>query len=113
MSGSGRVYRNSSGAKLRQRCCLNRGFVFDVLAIDARAVHRRHYWERRGLLEPLELNSDHCSTAPSHRDGEALWEKVCALGLEGVVAKKRSGHYLPRQTRLDQKPRLLAYPLEV
>jgi ATP-dependent DNA ligase len=24
-----------------------------------------------------------------------LWDKVCALGLEGVVAKKRSGHYLP------------------
>jgi ATP-dependent DNA ligase len=31
----------------------------------------------------------------SHQGGDALWERICALGLEGVVAKKRSGHYLP------------------
>ena len=49
----------------------------------------------RRLLEDLALNGDYWSTTPSHTDGEALWEKVCELGLEGVVAKKRSGHYLP------------------
>jgi bifunctional non-homologous end joining protein LigD len=69
--------------------------VFYVLAIDGRPVHRRPYWERRQLLESLELDGDAWSTTPSHTDGEALWDKVCELGLEGVVAKRRSGHYLP------------------
>jgi len=69
--------------------------VFDVLAIDGRDTTRRPYWERRQLLEDLALEGDYWSTTPSHADGEALWEKVCQLGLEGVVAKKRSGHYLP------------------
>jgi hypothetical protein len=32
---------------------------------------------------------------PSHADGEAPWERVCALSLEGVVAKKRPGIICP------------------
>jgi bifunctional non-homologous end joining protein LigD len=89
--------------------------IFDVLAIDGRAVHRRPYWERRRLLEDLALHGDYWSTTPSHTDGEALWEKVCELGLEGVVAKKRSGHYLPgRRGWIKTKNRdYWRYPLEV
>jgi bifunctional non-homologous end joining protein LigD len=89
--------------------------IFDVLAIDGRAVHRRLYWERRRLLEDLALYGDYWSTTPSHQDGEALWKKVCALGLEGVVAKKRSGHYLPgRRGWIKTKNRAYwRYPLEL
>jgi bifunctional non-homologous end joining protein LigD len=89
--------------------------VFDVLTIDGRAVHRRPYWERRRLLEDLALHSDHWSTTPSHTDGNALWEKVCELGLEGVVAKKRCGHYLPgRRGWIKTKNRAYwRYPLEL
>jgi ATP-dependent DNA ligase len=28
-------------------------------------------------------------------DGEALWEAICEHELEGVVAKRRAGRYLP------------------
>src|SRR4051812_5951144 len=63
--------------------------VFVVLTIEGRDVTRRPYWERRQLLEDLHLEGNAWSTTPSHTDGEALWEKVCELGLEGVVAKKR------------------------
>ena len=88
--------------------------IFDVLAIDGRAVHRRPYWERRRLLEDLALHGHYWSTTPSHTDGEALWEKVCELGLEGVVAKKRSGHYFPgRRGWIKTKNRAYwRYPLE-
>ena len=89
--------------------------VFDVLAIDGREVTRRPYWERRRLLEDLALDGDHWSTTPSYVDGAALWEKVCELGLEGVVAKKRSGHYLPgRRGWIKTKNRAYwRYPLEL
>jgi bifunctional non-homologous end joining protein LigD len=66
--------------------------VFDLLAAEGRDVTRRPYWERRQLLEDLDLDGD--ATTPAYEDGEALWEKVCQLGPEGVVAK-RTGHYLP------------------
>jgi ATP-dependent DNA ligase len=57
----------------------------------------------------------HWSTTPSYTDGEALWERVVDLGLEGVVAKKRSGHYLPgRRGWIKTKNRdYWRYPLEV
>jgi bifunctional non-homologous end joining protein LigD len=87
--------------------------VFDVLAIDGREVTRRPYWERRKLLEDL-------ATATTGRprqatqNGEALWEKICQIGLKGVVAKKRSGHYLPgRRGWIKTKNRAYwRYPLE-
>jgi bifunctional non-homologous end joining protein LigD len=89
--------------------------VFDVLAVDARPVHRRPYWERRQLLGQLQLDGDRWSTTPSYTDGEALLERVVALGLEGVVARKRSGHYLPgRRGWIKTKNReYWRYPLEV
>ena len=58
------------------------------------------------LLCDRMLHGKHC---------EALWEKVCELGLEGVVAKKRSGHYFPAGvTSIKTKNRdYWRYPLEV
>src|SRR3954453_5345067 len=84
--------------------------VFDVLVVEGRDVTRRPYWERRQLLEDLDLDGDVWATSSVYEDGEALWEKVCQLGLEGVVAKKRSGHYLPGRRGLDQsqEPGVLA-----
>jgi bifunctional non-homologous end joining protein LigD len=84
--------------------------IFDLLAVGGRDVTRRTYWERRKLLE-----GDAWSTTPSHTDGEALWEKVCDLGLEGVGGKKRSGHHLPgRRAWIKTKNRdYRRYPLEL
>src|SRR3954451_15989630 len=89
--------------------------VFDVLAVDGRSVTRRPYWERRQLLEDLALDGDYWSTTSSLTDGEALWERICRLGLEGVVAKKRCGHYLPgRRGWIKIKNRAYwRYPLEL
>jgi bifunctional non-homologous end joining protein LigD len=77
-------------------------------------VTRRPYWERRQLLEALELDGPAWSTTPAYDDGDALWDKICHLGLEGVVAKKRSGHYLPgRRGWIKAKNRAYwRYPLE-
>ena len=89
--------------------------VFDVLVIDGRPVGRRPYWKRRRMLEGLALDGDHWSTTPVYDDGDALWRKVVDLGLEGVVAKKRSSRYLPgRRGWIKTKNRAYwRYPLEV
>jgi bifunctional non-homologous end joining protein LigD len=56
---------------------------------------RAPYSERRAQLEALDLNGVHWQTQETFDDGEALFEAVCAHELEGVVAKRRNGRYLP------------------
>jgi bifunctional non-homologous end joining protein LigD len=53
------------------------------------------YRERRALLEALDLNGPAWRTPEAFDDGEALLEATGTLGLEGVVAKKRSERYRP------------------
>jgi hypothetical protein len=48
---------------------------------------------RRRLLEELELTAGAWHTPCAFDDGEALYEVVCAQGLDGVVAKRRSSLY--------------------
>lgn len=69
--------------------------VFDALSVDGRDVMMLPYIERRSVLEDLNLNGRFWRTPESFDDGAALWEAVCEHELEGVVAKRRSGRYLP------------------
>jgi bifunctional non-homologous end joining protein LigD len=69
--------------------------VFDVLSVEGEPVVSRPYRERRRILEELRLDSRQWRTPETFDDGEALWEAVCEHELEGVVAKRRSGRYLP------------------
>ena len=69
--------------------------VFDLLRVDGTDVSDRPYSERRKLLESLDLNSSWWRTCDTFSDGNALLTAVCEMGLEGVVAKKRSSRYRP------------------
>jgi bifunctional non-homologous end joining protein LigD len=69
--------------------------VFDVLTLDGRSLMNEPYTERRRQLEALNLNSVHWRTPETFDDGQALFDAVCAHGLEGVVAKQKSGRYRP------------------
>jgi bifunctional non-homologous end joining protein LigD len=69
--------------------------LFDVLSVDGESVVREPYSERRRILESLRLDGPSWSTPEAFDDGAALWEAVCEHELEGVVAKKRTGRYLP------------------
>ena len=68
--------------------------VFDF-RLDGTDVTERPYAERRELPESLDLNSSWWRTADTFSDGAALFSAVCAMGLEGIVAKKRSSLYRP------------------
>jgi ATP dependent DNA ligase domain len=69
--------------------------AFDVLSVEGTNVMSLPYSERRAILDDLGLNDRFWRTPETFDDGAALWEAVCVHELEGVVAKRRSGRYLP------------------
>ena len=72
--------------------------VFDILWHKGRSVTALPLVERRALLEALPLKP------PLHRvravDGPAPWERACAEGWEGVIAKRRDSPYEHRRSKL-------------
>jgi ATP-dependent DNA ligase len=71
--------------------------VFDVLWHADRSVTALPLVERQALLAALPLR------APLRRvqrlDGEAPWERACAEGWEGVIAKRRDSIYEHKRSK--------------
>jgi bifunctional non-homologous end joining protein LigD len=71
--------------------------VFDVMWLDGRDVMLLTLDERRALLDALPLR------APLQRvtllDAPKPWERACAEGWEGVIAKRRNSTYQQRRSR--------------
>ena len=84
--------------------------IFDVLQRDGDDLTGEPYVSRRTALQELRLDGPSWTTSEGFEDGPALFDAVCRLGLEGVVAKRLSSRYRPGRTRLDQdeEPELLA-----
>jgi bifunctional non-homologous end joining protein LigD len=70
--------------------------AFDLLYTDGRALIARPLAERRARLLGAGLGS-RILAVPEHLDddGEPFLEVVAEYGLEGIVAKKRDGRYVP------------------
>ena len=70
--------------------------AFDLLYEDHRSLLSRPLEERRRRLTALGLGSRKLAV-PEHleEDGEPFFDVVEEYGLEGVVAKRRSGRYVP------------------
>jgi bifunctional non-homologous end joining protein LigD len=71
--------------------------VFDILWLDGRDLTALPLVERRALLHRLPL------APPMHRvaelRGEKPWERACAEGWEGVIAKRRDSAYEHRRSK--------------
>ena len=72
-------------------------YVFDILWLDGRDVTSLPLDERRRLLDALPLR------APLHRVSRITdprpWERACAEGWEGVIAKRRDSPYEHRRSK--------------
>jgi bifunctional non-homologous end joining protein LigD len=78
--------------------------AFDVLSVDGEPVVSWPYSECRRILEDLGLNDSRWRTPEAFDDGEVLWTAVVEHELEGVVAKLRTGRYVPgRRTWIKTK----------
>jgi bifunctional non-homologous end joining protein LigD len=71
--------------------------VFDLLHLDGRPLFDLAYDERRRQLEGLNLAGASFITADTYRDvkGAEVLRATREADLEGVVAKRRDGHYVP------------------
>jgi bifunctional non-homologous end joining protein LigD len=71
-------------------------YAFDLLELDGRDMRDRPWEDRRKALTKLLRKapagirlSDHLATT----DGDTLFRHACAMGLEGIVAKRRDRPY--------------------
>ena len=71
--------------------------VFDVLWHDGRLVTALPLVERQAILQELPLNPPLRRVASL--GGPAPWERSCAVGWEGVIAKRRDSVYEHRRSK--------------
>ncbi|MEO8621872.1 MAG: ATP-dependent DNA ligase [bacterium] len=71
--------------------------IFDVVWLDGRDVTSLPLVDRRALLDALRLH------APLHRVSEVIdaepWQRACAEGWEGVIAKRRDSPYEQKRSK--------------
>jgi bifunctional non-homologous end joining protein LigD len=70
-------------------------WVFDLLAVDGLDMTSQPYSRRRSVLEALEIEAPGVRVVETFDDGCALFDAVCAQGMEGVVAKRERDEYRP------------------
>jgi bifunctional non-homologous end joining protein LigD len=69
-------------------------YAFDILERDGRGLTGLPLHERRDVLAETLVPGDVIRLSLGFDDGEALLENARRLGLEGVIAKRRSSRYL-------------------
>ena len=86
-------HRTLSSAGQRTACLL----AFDLLAVDGEDLRTLPLLARRARLEAVLENAPPALRFSEHMDGEhgeAMFRHACAMGLEGIVAKKLTAPYL-------------------
>ena len=69
--------------------------AFDLLRVDGHDVTVNPWSQRRTLLEGIWRDCGCARLADVFQDGHVLFDEVVSHGLEGIVAKRRSGIYRP------------------
>jgi bifunctional non-homologous end joining protein LigD len=82
------------GKRVTDRAIL---FAFDLLYLDGHDLQRMSLEDRRHMLEGLLAGAagDIRLSEEVEAEGSALLEHACQLGLEGIIAKRRSAPYRP------------------
>jgi DNA ligase D-like protein (predicted ligase) len=70
-------------------------YLFDCLYLDGRPIVNEPYQRRREWLEDAVRPNDSFRISLTVEEGASLFEAAIQMGLEGIMAKQRSGMYLP------------------
>ncbi len=76
-------------------------YAFDLLHLDGRDLLARPFEERRKALAEVVGNSRVLLSETLEGTAEQVIAAVAALGLEGVIAKRRSSRYMPGERTAD------------
>jgi bifunctional non-homologous end joining protein LigD len=71
-------------------------YAFDVLELDGRDLRREPWEARRATLASLLRKVERGIRLSEHidgGDGDQMFKHACAIGLEGIVAKRRDRPY--------------------
>jgi bifunctional non-homologous end joining protein LigD len=71
-------------------------YAFDLLELDGHDMRREPWSDRRWRLARLLRGAGHGVLLSDHmegNDGEAAFRHACAMGLEGIIAKRRDKPY--------------------
>ncbi|WP_054693160.1 non-homologous end-joining DNA ligase [Syntrophomonas palmitatica] len=75
--------------------------VFDLLSIDNELLLDRPLEYRQEKLRQKVTNQDFLQLVEDFPQGVALFNSVCAMGLEGIVAKHRQSRYIAGKKHRD------------
>jgi bifunctional non-homologous end joining protein LigD len=68
-------------------------YAFDLLYLDGRDLRELPLIERKAALAKLIPAPDVVRYSEHFEDGAGLFRQACAIGLEGIISKKRSAPY--------------------
>ena len=76
--------------------------AFDLLMLNGDDLRRRPLVDRKNALARLLLRSRGGIQYVEHAEGhgDKMYEAVCALGLEGIVSKRRGSFYRSGPTKM-------------
>ncbi|MBT8220490.1 MAG: non-homologous end-joining DNA ligase [Bacteroidia bacterium] len=72
-------------------------YFFDILWMDGHMLTNEVAERRHAYLNPLVKVNKYYRISDRFEDGQALWEAAKAMKLEGIMAKLKTGKYLPGQ----------------
>ena len=100
LDGEGVVYDDdgiADFAKLHSRKCDDQVilYAFDLLELNGKDMRREPLETRRNTLQTLFTRVSHGIQFSEHLDGNGheIFQHVCQMGLEGIVAKLRDSPY--------------------
>lgn len=71
-------------------------FCFDILHVNGFSTRDLQYADRRRILSEVIRENERIQIIHADDDGPAMYEAALALGMEGVVAKRKTSIYQPR-----------------
>ena len=91
-----RIQQKGDGAITRaQAQCPAICYLFDCLYLDGRPIVNEPLLRRREWLQDAVRKESSYRATECFDDGAPFLEAVSEMGLEGIMAKRRSGRYLP------------------
>lgn len=73
--------------------------IFDILQYKGHDLRQLPLMERKAILQALQLPSSSFGLVPHIEGaGEALYEQIESMGMEGVVGKRKDSQYISRRS---------------